>query len=302
MALPDLEDRFVGSMLGLALGDALGAPHEGGPVERLAWRLICLPYGRLLRWTDDTQMSMALAESLLARNGFDRGHAAGLWADRAEFLRGYGPGTRKILARIRAGEDPGEAAKRVFPQGSFGNGAAMRVVPLALFYGDASALEDAARRSAEVTHAHPLGVEGAVLMARAAALALGADVAPNIFLETLLAGAWAEEYRSRLRQAIAWIGQEPTASEVRRILGNGVRAHESVVTALHCFCRFNDEFPALADFVVSLGGDTDTVLSMAGGLFGAKNGERALPQGPLSRLESREEIAQLARKLYAGRA
>jgi poly(ADP-ribose) glycohydrolase ARH3 len=297
-----MEDRFVGSLLGVALGDALGAPHEGGHIEKIAWRLICLPHAGTLRWTDDTQMTMGLAESLIARGKVDCDHLAKLWAERLEVLRGYGPSTRKILAAVRAGRPWREASRAVFPQGSFGNGAAMRAAPIGLFFhGNPLYLEDAAIRSSEITHAHPLGVEGGVLMARAVALALEPEFEPKRFLETLSAGARAEEYRSRLRQAVTWLGQEPPVSEVRRILGNSVRAHESAVTALYCFCRHPDDFQAIAGYSISLGGDTDTILSMAGGVFGAKNGSGALPQELLARLEARDEIERLARGLFAKR-
>jgi len=295
-----IQERFVGSLLGVALGDALGAPHEGGPVEKLAWRLLCLPHGRLLRWTDDTQMTMGLAESLIARGAVDCDHLAGVWARRLEVLRGYGPSTRRILAAVRAGRPWREAGRAIFPQGSFGNGAAMRTAPIGLFFRDNPLyLEDAAIRSSEITHSHPLGIEGGVLVARAVASALQPEFEPKRFLEALLAGTRAEEYRCRLRQAAAWLGQEPPAAEVRRVLGNSVRAHESAVTALYAFCRYPEDFPALVRYGISLGGDTDTILSMAGGVFGARNGSRALPAELLARLEAREELEGLARELCA---
>ncbi|MDD5627785.1 MAG: ADP-ribosylglycohydrolase family protein [Elusimicrobia bacterium] len=295
---PSLQERFAGSLLGAALGDALGAPYEGGPVEKLAWRLICLPHAGTLRWTDDTQMSMALAESLIARSGVDCDHLAKLWAERMEVLRGYGPSTRRILLAVRAGKPWREASRATFPQGSFGNGAAMRAAPLGLFFHrDPAALEDAAARASLITHAHPLGVEGGVLMARAAASALAPEFAAKPFLESLLAGAKAPEYRTRLEQAAAWLGQPPQAAQVRERLGNSVRAHESVVTALHVFCRHTEDFAAMAEYSISLAGDTDTILSMAGALFGARNGVQALPRELLARLEAREEIERLARRL-----
>jgi poly(ADP-ribose) glycohydrolase ARH3 len=64
-------DRFEGCLLGLALGDALGARHEGGVAERFLWSLIGSTRGGRMRWTDDTQMSVDIAESLLAKGGLD---------------------------------------------------------------------------------------------------------------------------------------------------------------------------------------------------------------------------------------
>ena len=62
-------DQFAGCMLGLATGDALCAPHEGGLLERLVWRVIGRTSDGCLRWTDDTQMALDLAESLLSEDG-----------------------------------------------------------------------------------------------------------------------------------------------------------------------------------------------------------------------------------------
>jgi poly(ADP-ribose) glycohydrolase ARH3 len=61
MAEITLRERFRGGVLGLALGDALGAPFEGGIIERCTWRCICAATGTKLRWTDDTQMSLVSA-------------------------------------------------------------------------------------------------------------------------------------------------------------------------------------------------------------------------------------------------
>jgi len=64
-------DQFQGCLLGLALGDAFGAPFEGGPVERLVWRVIGKTRQGAMRWTDDTQMSLDLAESLISHEGLE---------------------------------------------------------------------------------------------------------------------------------------------------------------------------------------------------------------------------------------
>ena len=280
----DLESRFVGSLLGLALGDALGARHEGG---RPGMSLVL--DGGPLRWTDDTEMAMGLTHSLAEKGGLDEDHLAKTWAEGADFTRGYGGGARRLLERIRQGFDWRSSTKIVFPQGSLGNGAAMRSAPLGLFYEDPA---EPAARAAAITHAHPLGIEGGVLIARATAMALKGE----LDLAVLREGCREAEFRDRLLVA----GEPHSADEVRRIFGAGVEAHRSATTAVHVAHRFHDFMPMI-EFVVSLGGDVDTIGAMAGAIFGARQGVESLPADALARLEERAWIEKWARRLYAAR-
>src|SRR5262245_59498143 len=116
--LPALHDRFSGSLLGLALGDALGAKHEGGPIGQAAWWLMGLGKGDLLRWTDDTEMAIGLAESLVRSRRVDPDDLARTWAHACDGKRGYGPGTRRLLSAIKGGADWRVANRSVFPDGS----------------------------------------------------------------------------------------------------------------------------------------------------------------------------------------
>jgi poly(ADP-ribose) glycohydrolase ARH3 len=272
-----MESRFVGTMVGLALGDALGAPYEGGWMERAVWKVIARG---ALRYTDDTEMALLLAESLLAHGGVEQDALAATWAERCRWARGYGRGTRRLLRLVARGADWRRANRHVFPDGSFGNGAAMRVAPLALFHAGRDDLDAAVVAASEITHAHPLGIEGARLVAHAVVRALRdeppLDVASDV-----------PEYAERLERARA--GAEP------RELGNSVRAHESVVTAL-CLAQRSATFPELMERVIATGGDTDTIGAMAGAVWGARHGAGALPDLPV---EERARIEDVARLLHA---
>ncbi len=290
-----LENRFIGSMLSLALADALGAKYEGGLVGRLMWKAMGGEAGGQLRWTDDTQMTIGLAQSLVECKGLDPDRLAKRWADTMEGMRGYGPGTRKLLRLIKAGVDWREANRSVFAEGSYGNGAAMRAAPLGLLYHrHIGELRRATEQASAITHSHPLGIEGALLIAGAVAMALQGEVD----LDALRGFCTREEYRGRLVLAKELLAGKPSRTQVRRQLGNGILAHESAVTAVYAFRRFPDDFQAMVEFIIGLGGDTDTIGAMAGGIFGAKNGAGALPAGLLARLEQREQIEALARKLH----
>ena len=98
-------ERFEGCLLRLALGDALGAPYEGGPIERLLWRLIGTTKQGEMRWTDDTQMALDVAESLVAKGVVDADDLARRFASSYRWSRGYGPGAAKLLKRIARGAD-----------------------------------------------------------------------------------------------------------------------------------------------------------------------------------------------------
>ena len=288
-----MKDRFVGCMLGLALGDAMAAPYEGGVLERAVWALLSV--GKGLVWSDDTQMSMALAGSLIRNGRVEQHDLAASWAQAMEWRRGYGPGVAKLLKKVRAGEDWRAANRAVFPDGSFGNGAAMRAAPVGLFYHrKPDLIRFEAERSAEITNAHPLGMEGAVLIAHAAAMALTG----RLDLGSLREGCRLEEYSTRLEAARELLSGEPSLDEVRERLGSSVKAQESVVTAVYAFCRFQGRFEPMVEFIISLGGDTDTIAAMAGALFGAANGVRALPQDKLARLDACGELEALGAGLF----
>jgi poly(ADP-ribose) glycohydrolase ARH3 len=178
MSLVIPHDRFLGGLLGLAVGDAVGAPFEGLPADFVFWHagpvgdLLARPFDGPLRYTDDTQMMIGVAEALLADGEVRPDTLARRFADNYDPERGYGRGARQILEAIAAGGDWDRLADEVFPGGSFGNGAAMRVAPVGLVFAhDLNRVAEQAAASARPTHRHPLGVEGARLMARAVALA-----------------------------------------------------------------------------------------------------------------------------------
>ena len=73
------KDRFAGSLLALALADALGAPFEGGLLGSIVWKALGVAHGDVLRWTDDTEMAVGTAQSLIACRGLDADHLAALF-------------------------------------------------------------------------------------------------------------------------------------------------------------------------------------------------------------------------------
>jgi poly(ADP-ribose) glycohydrolase ARH3 len=294
------KDRFLGCLLGLATGDALGAPFEGLPADHIYWtlgpihELLSQPSTRALRYTDDTQMMIGVTETLV-RHGEIQPHAlAERFAANYEPQRGYGQGARRILEAIAQGGDWEQLAETVFPGGSFGNGAAMRVAPVGLlFCHDLGQVAEQARASALPTHRHPLGIEGAQLLALAVALAAqGPPLDKAGFYRELSQHCHAEEFQWQVR----------AARKLRRhhslgFLGNSLPAHRSVMTAIACFTRFPDSFELAVGAVIALGDDTDTLAAMAGALVGAHLGISAIPSEWLGRLEAGPKGANYLRTL-----
>lgn len=298
-------DQFRGCLLGLALGDALGAPFEGGFVERLVWRVIGRTWHGEMRWTDDTQMTIDLVESFLHQQPLDPNDLAMRFAKSYRWSRGYGPAAAKVLKRIARGVDWRQANRSVYRDGSFGNGAAMRAPILGLIYADRVAeLPEVVQLTAAVTHAHPIGVEGAVLLA-----AVTADAAQRCgsrdILQKALAQSTLPEFRTRLETACDWLGFQSsvrTPAEVANQFGHGVAAHQSCVTAIYVALRFrNQPFLEMQQFVANVGGDVDTLGAMAGAIWGTINGSSNLPATQLAKLEQHARLESLAETLYRQR-
>lgn len=298
--MTDIHDRIIGAVLASALGDAFGAPYEGGMLERLLWMLLGRGQGKRL-WTDDTRMSVDVMESLLACQGIDQNDLARRFACSYRWTRGYGPGAAKLLKRIRRGESWQIANRAVYPEGSFGNGGAMRAAPVGLFYGTEHErqLVRAVRAATVVTHAHPAGQDGAVIIALTAAL-LCSDYSVQDIFKRLRLHVQTREFHNKLMLAERLLNAEHSVApqQAARELGNGIRATESCVTALFIGLTFRDtSFSDMLTYIRRVGGDTDTIGAMAGAIRGAACGYRQLPEKFLQRLEQRRYLEELAQRL-----
>ena len=285
-----LEQKFSGCMLSAALGDALGAGYGSGAE---------------LRYTDDAAMMIALAEHLLENYGeVDPLKLAWkfLEAYEAEPWRGYGPGPPRIFKMIRRGEGPLELDKRLYPGGSLGNGAAMRIAPIGLLYhDDAVKLMEAVRASCKPTHNHPLAIEGALLEAYSVAIAVrldpSEDADPKDFTEQLIQLPVSEIYQLKLKLIPRLIDSGADRMSIVRSLGNMVEAHNSVPTAIYCYLAEQDPARVIRR-AIGLGGDRDTIACMAAAIAGAHRGVESLPESLLGRLENSSRIRLLAQNLY----
>ncbi len=288
MSPSELQGRFRGGLLGLAVGDALGAMFEAQPAEAIRSRfptsdaLVSYPQEEIW-YTDDTQMAIGVAEALIADGEIVERRLCQVFATNYLPSRGYGRGARVVLEAIVEGRDYAAVADRYFPGGSYGNGAAMRVAPVGLYYRDQpNYLRQQARLSAMPTHRHPLAIEGAQLLALAVAhCSRSEEFDRQAFFDELLEGCDSEAYRTKLDAASRVRETEDLAE-----LGNGIEALESVPTAIASFALTPHSYEAAITNVIFLGGDTDTMAAMAGALAGAYLGFALLPATLVSRLET----------------
>ena len=205
--IPDQRHRLqraLTSRVGLSVGDAFGEQFFARPNNAAVRRAPAGPWP----FTDDTQMALSVVAVLGRHGGVDQDELATSFAAHYEPSRGYGPAMHRVLHRIGAGEPWATVAGSLFEgQGSYGNGAAMRAAPVGTYFADdLDAVIKQASRSAEVTHAHPEGVAGAVAVAVAAAYAWRARqhaIRPSRaeLLDQVLAHVPASEVQSGMRRA-----------------------------------------------------------------------------------------------------
>ena len=292
-------------MVGGALGDAIGelafsatdSPSLDAGIAR----------ADVLVYTDDTAMAIGLAESLV-EHGSVEPHALGRTFHehfRREPWRGYGPGPPQLFAAVeRDGLAYADAARALYGgEGSFGNGAAMRVAPVGLFFHRVSGLETNARASAEVTHAHPVGADGAAVQAAAVAQAVGLDpslgVARDSFCSGLTAVARTPEIRDRIALVRALVADGAPPERAADAIGRSIAVHESMPFALYAFLANPDSFADCLRCAVLNGGDRDTLGAMACAISGARLGIDAVPAPWRAKIENRDAIEALARRLAA---
>lgn len=299
----DLRFKFLGAMTGSALGDAIGELAFRRPTKDAL--LAEVDDRHQLVYTDDTAMAIALAESLIQCRGLDQHHLGDTFraSYRREPWRGYASGPPTVFSRVeRQGMAYPQAARTLYGgEGSFGNGAAMRVAPVGLLFHDASNLYEKAQLSATVTHAHPIGVDGAAVQARAVAEAVAVDPQQPLpvddFLDRLLDTARTAEISTALQRVRALLHQPVSPRSAARELGQGVAVHHSLPFAIYAVLSHPHSFEDCLFCAILNGGDRDTLGAMACAISGAHLGVDALPSAWRAKLENRAQIEQLALEL-----
>jgi poly(ADP-ribose) glycohydrolase ARH3 len=318
------EDRCIGCLLGCAVGDTLGANLEfqsRAEIRRHYGRVDSFLHsdGRPLgMFTDDTEMTLALALSLIECSGIDPRHCAANYASffTAEPRRGYGPAVSRILVMLSGGADYRTTGRAVYPEGSFANGGAMRIAPvgLAFRHADDAVLREAVRLALLCTHVHPDAVDGAFVQAKAVSELARASPRPEWNVAPFLSGLQSKAEREVVRKKLEIvIGARSAGWTDEQVLSAvctpneygeqfQIHAAEAVACALWAFtCCPNDPEGCIIR-AVGLGGDTDTVAAMAGALAGSFHGSGWLPRRWFDSLENqpgvgRDYLIGVARRL-----
>jgi ADP-ribosylglycohydrolase len=303
--MPSILERYKGSLLGLAVGDALGAPFEGLPPGSFSLngmmdsKALGLMAGQ---WSDDTAMALCLAESLIESRGhdpFDQMRKYLQWYEDGYmsctgFCYGIGNTTLKAIQRFRSSGNPesGLTSPR-----SAGNGSLMRLAPVALFYaGDPLAAHEKAALSSITTHRTTECIDACRYMA---GLIVGA-----------LSGLDKDELLSpRFSPVRGYFHVYPLCNDIEAVADGGYKDKlpdditasgyvvESIEAALWSFYHSQD-FREACLLAAHLGYDTDTTAAICGQLAGAYYGVDAIPKEWLDKLSWQERIEEMAELLY----
>ncbi|MGW6908591.1 ADP-ribosylglycohydrolase family protein [Streptomyces sp. NPDC054940] len=265
-------ERALASLRGLAVGDALGSQFFV-PVNYPLLKRRELPSGPW-QWTDDTEMACSVVAVLATHHRIDQDALARSFAEHHDFDRGYGPAVNRLLRLVREGGDWRELSAALFNgQGSWGNGAAMRIAPLGAWYADdPEQATHQAEISAYPTHQHREAVVGAMAVAAAASLAAapGGPPSPGALLDDVVALVPKSAVGAGLRRARDMLDYDD-AGTVAAVLGCGRRttAHDTVPFALWSAARALGDYEQAFWTTAQVGGDVDTTCAIVGGVIGS---------------------------------
>jgi ADP-ribosylglycohydrolase len=299
-----LQDRYLGALIGLAVGDALGAPYEGKPAgtfevgdEMSGGGTHGLQPGE---WTDDTSLALCLATSLLECEGFnpkDQMDRYLRWL-RDGYLsssgRAVGSG-RTVAAALERYAETGEPLAGSTDPNTAGNGSLMRLAPIPLYLiHDGARAKELAAQMSRTTHAAAEAVDACRYMT---GLIVGA--LRNESKESLLSDLYSPAYNYWLFQDLALTPRIDAIArgvykfkEARQLPASGyvVDTLEAALWAFHN----SDNFADGVLLAVRLGNDTDTTAAVYGQLAGAFYGYEAIPAPWRKALAHRLKIEEIA--------
>jgi ADP-ribosyl-[dinitrogen reductase] hydrolase len=290
-----LSDRIAGCFVGLAAGDALGAP-----LEFLSRHEVRKRYPQGLRdmidsslwkkgeYTDDTQMALLIAGSLLHRRGFVATDLAQRFQTWARTAKDVGVQTRAVVNMAGYAHDPEGCSSRyhaVHPDSSAGNGALMRCAPMALFCLDSTdRLVELSRASARVTHHDPKAQSSCVILNAWVQAAICRGIRDGRAEAIALLNETERPSWRRLEQIEAYKEDD--------IMSSGYTVH-TLEAAAWSFLT-TESYEQAVVRAANLGDDADTVAAVCGALAGAYYGYAAIPIKWRDQLQDEARIREIA--------
>jgi ADP-ribosylglycohydrolase len=290
-------------ILGTAVADALGMPFEkklSNDPLLLAWdgkTFLGSEHHKLKpgQWTDDSQFSQAVAQSLIQNNGFNPQDLADRYVDlfTSETIRGYGRTTLLAVTNLLEGKHWSESGVA----GSYGNGTAMRAAPFGIYFrNDLKMLVEACKIDSAITHASEEAEAGSIAIALATAYAVNNDL--EDVLERLHEKLPDSKVKTLVYSLSALLDTKHIApSTALRVLGTKADVRETVPSALYCFLKFKKYGDAVIA-AIRAGGDTDTTGAIVGAMFGAKLGMNGMDRAIYQQVEDFDKLVELDSQLY----
>ena len=296
-------EKVKGIIYGLAIGDALGAS-----TEFLSLAQIKLKYGQKgitdlpdpALYTDDTQMSIAIAEALI-RSG-EKDIEEIMVGVKDEFIKWYhspdntrAPGRTCLtgVGKMEQGLHWSESGVA----GSKGCGSAMRAAPIGYLYqNDPGKLREVAHATGICTHGHPTADAACIGAAYLVKLALDGITPENMINDLLdftggISGEW-DKAIVKVKKCLDWEDEE----KALKYLGEGWIGEEAVALSLYCFLKYPDSYEKVVIRGANTDGDSDSIACIGGSLSGAYLGADAIPNHWIQQIEKTEYLDELAER------
>lgn len=320
-----MEHQYVGCIVGLAVGDALRYPAEFRKHAQLLSEIgpdgitdfISLQDPRFTRpsfvgsdhppgtFTDDTQMTIAVAEALISAGPSDidmlmseMGSRFVEWSRSEKNNRAPGSTCMEGCRNLA----DGVSWRRAGIPESKGCGSAMRVAPIGLYYQDLDRVADVANASSLLTHGHPAALAGAEAASLMVAMALkGASPAEMFERIEQRCSARSDDFATTWSKIPKMLSEPPEFVLSNGGLGEGWVAEEAVASAMYCFWRNPDDFASSVLTAINTDGDSDSIGTITGSVVGARLGAEAIPQKWKERVEDSDYLHELGRRLWLAR-
>lgn len=292
-------------LMGLALGDAIGYPTEFIRLPQIKLRYgdqgIQEPPDPAL-YSDDTQMTIALAEGILAA-GVNAPIDVIMEAIGAQFIRwSHSPENNRApgntcMAGVRNYEN-GMTWRESGLINSKGCGSAMRTAAIGWFYRhDDQRLKEVAIASSVITHRHPAAIAASVAAAYLIKLALTAVPVDQYIQRTLeFTDGLSDKFHLailRVGHVLGWGNEEAALDH----LGEGWVGDEAIALALYCILRHPDDYVRCMRRAANTNGDSDSIACIAGGIMGARLGLEAIPLTWQQRCEHHDLLFDLGMRM-----